>query len=230
MTTFIALPDLHDHPESLKKIARPLMQADVVLLPGDMTNGNMNHLLRLFTILTDLNEHVYTVPGNMDTVKMLAHLAREGYNIHHRFEVLDGLALVGLGGALPFDGKFVFSEEETAQLLNDAIEDLPTNTPTLLVSHQPPYGSKLDVLSNGMHVGSKSVRAWIEQHQPLVCVCGHIHEAVGVDHIGNTILINPGPLWVTNSYAYFEIENGRVLTAEIRQAPAEATKDAEDGG
>ncbi len=230
MTTFIALPDLHDHPESLKTIARPLMQADVVLLVGDMTNGGINHLLRLLTILTDLNEHIYTVPGNMDTVKMLAHLAREDYNIHRRFEWVDGLALVGLGGALPFVGKFVFNEEELAQLLDDAIAELNADVPTILVSHQPPYDCKLDLLPNGVHVGSKSVRSWIEQHQPLICVCGHIHEAVGIDQIGNTILINPGPLWVTGNYAYFEIVNGQVVMAEIRQAPMQPPKDTEDVG
>lgn len=218
MTTFIALPDLHDHAESLKTIARPLMKASVVLLAGDMTNGSMNHLLRLFAVLEELNEHVYAVPGNMDTAAMLAYLARESMNLHRRYEMLDGLALVGLGGALPFDGSFVFSEQQIAQLLDDAIAGLPPNTPKLLVSHQPPYGTAVDRLSNGVHVGSKAVRAWIEREQPLACVCGHIHEAAGLDHLGSTILLNPGPLWKTSAYAYLDIEDGHVLTAEIRQA------------
>lgn len=218
MTTLIVLPDLHDHPEALKRIARPLMQANVVVLAGDMTNGSTNHLLRLFAILEDLNEHVYAVPGNMDTFGMQSYLAREGISLHRRFEMVDGLALVGLGGALPFEGRFVFTEEETAQLLDDAIERLPAGTPMVLISHQPPYDTALDRLPSGVHVGSRALRAWIERVQPLACVCGHVHEATGTDQLGRTLLLNPGPLWQTDAYAWLNIEDGRILGAEIRHA------------
>ncbi|MFQ3673443.1 MAG: metallophosphoesterase, partial [Aggregatilineales bacterium] len=91
MTTFIGLPDLHDQAEWLKKIGRPLAMANVVLLAGDMTNGSMNHLLRMFSILSDFNEQVYAVPGNMDTAQVLAYLAREGMSLHRRFELVDGI-------------------------------------------------------------------------------------------------------------------------------------------
>lgn len=216
MTTFIGLPDLHDQAEWLKKIGRPLAKANVVLLVGDMTNGSMNHLLRMFSILSDFNEQIYAVPGNMDTPQVLAHLAREGMSLHRRFELVDGIALVGVGGALPFDGDFVFSEEQLAAMLDEAIEGLPAGTPIVLVSHQPPYDTALDVIRTGQHVGSHAVRAWIEKHQPLVCLCGHIHEAAGVDRLGQTVLINPGPLATTSSYAYLDIREGQVVTAEIR--------------
>ncbi len=218
MTTFIGLPDLHDQAEWLKKIGRPLAKANVVLLAGDMTNGSMNHLLRMFSILNEFNEHVYAVPGNMDTAQILAHLAREGLSLHRRFELVDGVALVGLGGALPFDGDFVFSEDEFSAMLDEAVTGLPAGTPTLLVSHQPPYDTALDVIRTGQHVGSRAVRAWIEKHQPLACLCGHIHEAAGVDRLGQTVLINPGPLATTASYAYLDVRAGQLVTAEIRHA------------
>jgi len=225
MTTFIGLPDLHDQAEALKRIARPLAKADVVLLVGDMTNGSMNHLLRLFSILNEFNEHVYAVPGNMDTPQVLAHLAREGMNLHRRFEMVDGVAVVGVGGALPFDGDFVFSEDEFSAMLDEAAAGLPSGMPVLLVSHQPPYNTALDVIRSGQHVGSRAVRAWIEKHQPLACVCGHIHEAAGVDRIGQTLLINPGPLAATWSYAYLDICDGQLVTAEIRRADADDGQD-----
>jgi Icc-related predicted phosphoesterase len=218
MTSFIAIPDLHDRSESIKAIARELAEADAVLLPGDMTNGSINHLLRLFSILEEFNEHVYAVPGNMDTPRMLALMAREGLSLHRRFQMLDGVALAGVGGALPFAGRFVFSEDETAQHLEDAVKGLPPGTPLLLVSHQPPANTALDRLPNGAHVGSHAVRRFIERWQPLACVCGHIHEATGVDTIGDTVLLNPGPLWQSQQYAYIEIENGALLCAQLRSA------------
>jgi Icc-related predicted phosphoesterase len=217
MTTFIALPDLHDQSESLKRIAKPLYDADVVLLVGDMTNGNMNHLMRLFAILEDYNETIFAVAGNLDTEQMNTYLAREGISLHRRHLLYDGVAIAGVGGALPFAGKYVFSEAQFAQFLDDTQTDLPAGVPQVLMCHQPPYGA-LDRLPSGQHVGSHAVRAFLERVQPAVCFTGHIHEAVGVAHIGATTLINAGPLWVTESYGYAEIVDGKLITAEIRHA------------
>jgi uncharacterized protein len=216
MTSLIVLPDLHGQADSLKQIARPLMDVDAVILAGDMTNGSIAHLLRIFSVLEELNEHIYAVPGNMDTDGMLANLSREGLNLHRTHQHLDGVALCGVGGALPFAGKFVFSEAQFAQFLSDSIEGVPDSTPKILVSHQPPYGTLVDALPDGSHVGSRSVRAFIEQTQPLICFSGHIHQAQGIEQLGNTYLVNPGPLWDSHAYAYAEIEEGRVQTVEIR--------------
>jgi Icc-related predicted phosphoesterase len=45
----------------------------------------------------------------------------------------------------------------------------------------------------GLHAGSKLIREFIEMYQPDLCLCGHIHEARNSDHIGKTIIVNPGP-------------------------------------
>lgn len=217
MTTLIALPDLHDKSEALKAVARETARADAVLLVGDMTNGNMQHLIRMFNTLEEFNENIYAVPGNMDTDAMLAYLAREGVNLHRTWQLLDGIALCGVGGALPFAGRFVFGEDELAEFLEDSIRDVPEHLPKILVCHQPPFNTRCDVLPDGQHVGSHAVRAFIERVQPLICFTGHIHEAVGIDSIGQTQLINPGPLWHSRCYAFAEIQHGSVQTLEIRQ-------------
>ncbi|MCU0512060.1 MAG: metallophosphoesterase family protein [Anaerolineae bacterium] len=216
MTTFIALPDLHDKSDHVKRIARPLHEADAVLLPGDMTNGSNHQLLRLFTLLDELNEQQYAVPGNMDTAAMLAYLAREGLNLHRTWQMLDDVALCGVGGALPFAGDFVFSEAQLAGLLQDCIAGVPERVPLVLVCHQPPLHTACDRLGNGQHVGSAAVRAFIERVQPLVCFTGHIHEAQAIDHVGRTAIINPGPLWHSQAYAFAEITGGTLVTLAIR--------------
>jgi uncharacterized protein len=76
---------------------------------------------------------------------------------------------------------------------------------TVLSAHCPPYNSGLDdapeldeqmrPVSAGhalMPVGSTAVRTVIEQHQPLLSLHGHIHEARGVTRIGQTVCLNPG--------------------------------------
>lgn len=232
MTTLIALPDIHDKSESLRHIARPINDADAVLLPGDMTNGSINHLLRLMNILEEINEHIYAIPGNLDNDAILAHLTREGLSLHRTHQMLDGFALCGVGGALPFAGPFVFSDAQFATFLEDSIRGVPAETPVVLVCHQPPLNTMFDKLPNGEHVGSTAVRAFIERVQPLICFTGHIHEAQGIESIGRTQIINPGPIWQSHAYAYAEIEAGEVKTLEIRQIAAQdsAAASAEQPG
>lgn len=220
MTTFIALPDLHGHSEQIKRMARPLHEADFVLLPGDLTNGSQDEYLRLLNSIEGFNENIYAIPGNMDTVQLLALMARDHISLHRRSIVFEDFALLGVGGALPFYGKFVFSEEDLAGFLEDAARDVPPDKAQILVCHQPPHNTICDTTRDGQHVGSHAVRAFIERRQPLLCFTGHIHEGRGVDQIGRTHIINPGPITRSNAYAFAEIEAGQLIRAEIRAVEA----------
>ena len=71
----------------------------------------------------------------------------------------------------------------------------------IFVSHSPPYFTHLDILDNGLHVGSISIKRFIEKwsnkNQLIVSLHGHIHgspKRSGSIHsfIGSTMCINPG--------------------------------------
>lgn len=72
-----------------------------------------------------------------------------------------------------------------------------------------------DQVSPGVHVGSKVIRQFIERHQPLICFTGHIHEGIGIDHIGHTVVINAGPAGAGN-YAVAETEGKTIKNTAIR--------------
>ncbi|MEO1286725.1 MAG: metallophosphoesterase [Chloroflexota bacterium] len=221
MTTFVVFPDIHDKPHDLKKIRHVLSDVDVVLLPGDMTNGNVENLHTILDMISNYNEQIYAVCGNMDTVNMNMWLAREHISLHRKSVIVDDLAIIGCGGALPFYGKYVFSEKELAGFLQDSLVGISDEMPKILMCHQPPYGTKLDIPSRkDEHVGSHAVREFIERVQPLICFTGHMHNCVTIDTIGNTQIINPGPIWQSNKYAYAEVDNGEVITLEIRDVEA----------
>ncbi len=59
---------------------------------------------------------------------------------------------------------------------------------TVYLIHVPPYGTDLDMLYNGEHVGSLAVRTFIEQYQPWLTIHGHIHESPTISgHFGQYI-------------------------------------------
>ncbi len=68
---------------------------------------------------------------------------------------------------------------------------------TIYVCHTPPINTALDLMRGKRHVGSPSLRSFIEQRQPLLTLHGHIHEAPMLsgsyaECIGSCWAINPG--------------------------------------
>jgi Icc-related predicted phosphoesterase len=42
-------------------------------------------------------------------------------------------------------------------------------------------------------VGSTAIREFIERHQPLLALHGHVHESRAAERIGRTLCLNPAP-------------------------------------
>lgn len=68
---------------------------------------------------------------------------------------------------------------------------------TFYIIHAPPFNTKLDIITLGAHVGSKSIRKFIEKEQPPLTLHGHIHESPQMsgswkDKIGKATCINVG--------------------------------------
>jgi len=214
----VAIPDLHGSTSGLDKVGADLAEADIVILAGDLTNfGRESDARIIIDTVKNYNQNIYAVQGNCDYPEVHAYLEREGLSLHRRSFVINGVAFLGVGGSLvcPGNTPTEFSEEEFERFLDEASSGLQDDIPKILISHQPPINTKVDQVQSGDHVGSSSVREFIEKLQPLVCISGHIHESVGIDEIGATKLVNPGPLR-NGKYAYVEIENGLNLL-EIRE-------------
>ena len=216
----VALTDIHGNISAIERLATPLASADLVLLTGDLTHfGGADDVARVLAAVREHNRQVYAVAGNCDRRDVAEWLDTEGIGLHGRHEVVDGVAFLGLGGSLPAPGGTPneFSDAELAGFLEVAADGLDPALPWLLVSHQPPVDTPLDVVRGGLHVGSAAVRRFIERHRPLACFTGHIHEAAGTDSIGPTRLANPGPAR-GGRYTYAEVSD-RLEVLEIRQVP-----------
>ena len=92
---------------------------------------------------------------------------------------------------------------------------------TIVVTHDPPYGTKLDKITwkksprYGDHVGTDQVKNFVRKYQPLLWVCGNIHEGRGIMKIGKTVVVNTGYGHIGQA-AYAEIEDGKVKVKLIK--------------
>lgn len=215
----LAISDIHGDVNRLQKMSEQIAAADLVLLVGDITNfGGEQEIIEILKLVQSNNFNILAVPGNCDFPPVAAHLDKLGINIEASHQVVDGIGFVGLGASLYSPSRSTpneVSEQELADNLDRAVSDLPPDIPFVLVSHQPPRETAADKVTEGMHVGSHSVRRFLEAHQPLVCFTGHIHEGSGIDAIGETQVVNPGPFF-RGHYAVARI-NGGLEILEIRK-------------
>jgi Icc-related predicted phosphoesterase len=87
---------------------------------------------------------------------------------------------------------------------------------TIYMMHSPPLGTRLDLTQGGKSAGSRSIKTFIEKHQPLLTLHGHIHESPALsgaylDRIGETLSINPGQFIWTNK----EVSRLHAVTFDI---------------
>jgi uncharacterized protein len=210
--------DIHGNIKPVDKIGDALSSADLIILAGDLTQfGGEKDAEEVLEAVGKYNTSILAVSGNCDRKEVDEYLNARNFNIHGRSVKVNGLSIIGAGGSLPCPSPTpnVYTEEEYEDIFEDSVESVNNGEPAILVSHQPPYGTLNDTISSGAHVGSRTVREFIERLQPLVCFTGHIHEAPGIDTVGHTKIVNPGPLG-THSYAYLDITD-KVNTLEIRK-------------
>jgi Icc-related predicted phosphoesterase len=213
----IALSDLHNATSYLEPLAEKLSRVDLVLLAGDLTNaGKVEDVSNIITTIRKSNRSILAVAGNWDGPQVGDYLESEGISLHRKHTLVENIAFSGVGGSLAFNqSPNEISEADFASFLNQSVEGLDRQIPKILVCHQPPFNTLADKTWANQQVGSKSVRSFIEKIQPLICFTGHIHEGAGIDTIGITKIINPGPVW-KGQYGYAEIVEKQVSCLEIR--------------
>jgi Icc-related predicted phosphoesterase len=195
-----------------------LTEIDLVLLGGDITHfAGIDVARTLIEKIQEAGPRVLAVCGNCDRPEIEGYLEQIGIDLDRRAQVIAGTVFAGLSAGLPFGGcPYERTEKEFAAAAGKAraaAEEIWAPGPTILLSHQPPYGTKCDRVLKIRHVGSHAIRELIEDWQPDLVLCGHIHESAGDDLIGKTRVINPGP-WRRGHSLRFDITTEGI---EIRE-------------
>lgn len=189
------LTDIHGRKTYPGKVLEKIRIADIVLIAGDITNfGGYEEAESVINNLSSPNGQILAVHGNCDRTEAGDLITQRNMNLHATCRTVGEVQFQGIGGGnkTPFHTPQEYSEEEIRRTLEN-ISESPDIRFRVLISHSPPFGCKVDRMLLGLHVGSKAIRDYIEASQPDIVLCGHIHKARGIDQIGKTIIINPGP-------------------------------------
>jgi len=221
----IVLADIHGDLDGVKKVKEFMKENEIeaAIILGDFPPYNIFRdkeasLKFAKEILSELSSfRVFAIPGNCDPREIVDLLSSMGVNLHNKKEELNGVEIVGYGGSsiTPFSTPFEMEEDELYINLKSLVQKVKSEK-WILALHTPPYNTKCDIIKDGSHKGSKAVRKIIEEFQPSVALCSHIHESCGkLDKIKESVVANIGPLF-----------NGRVgiLTIENKNIDIELKK------
>jgi Icc-related predicted phosphoesterase len=193
MPNLLLFSDVHGDLQACRRLVDRAQEADILVGAGDFCNMGRN-LQAPIDVLSKTNTPTVLVPGNAETQEDLREACAEWEGVHvlhgEGCEV-EGIPFYGIGGGIPVTPfgpwSYDFSESEAEALLADCPEG------AVLVSHSPPK-DVVDRDSKGKSLGSTSVRRAIEETQPVLTVCGHIHGSWGEeDTLASTPVVNVGP-------------------------------------
>ena len=189
----LAFTDFHASVVALKSVCEKIRKhkPDLVLCCGDMTVFEQN-IGGVMARLGALPVKVLVIHGNHEEDTTVAAHARKYPNVvfmHKRLYQEGDVLFVGYGGH-----GFVRRDRGFERFVAREKKKLSLAKKIVLMTHQPPYGTKLDILHDA-YVGNESFSEWIKKTSALVlAVSGHIHETFGKkDVLGSAVLLNPGP-------------------------------------
>jgi len=216
----LCVTDLHQSSAALERILADAAAAgpiDLLLLGGDITQfGPPEAAERLVRQAQAAGAPVLAVAGNCDSPAIDRRLVELGVSLHGRGLICGDVGIHGLSATPLWRSKMhQFTEEELAGDLRAGYAQVAGAAHHVVLAHAPPHGGKLDRTHFFQHVGSKALRAFIEETQPELVLCGHIHEGRGIEQLGRTTVVNCGAAFA-GYYALAEV--GGDVKVDLRRA------------
>jgi Icc-related predicted phosphoesterase len=185
--------DIHNDESAVDNIIKKVKKEkiDFLVCAGDLSEFGVG-LKKLAKKLSGVAP-LYIIPGNHEDDEEIDEIEskfKDVHNFHLKAVKIKDVLLLGCGGG-GFSHKLV-PFEESKKYFKDELKKLKDSKKAVLVTHAPPYRTKLDTVF-GEHTGVTSIRKFIEKEQLALVICGHLHENSGkVDYIGKTKIVNPG--------------------------------------
>ena len=187
----LALSDIHGDRDFVRKMAEKgaKEKVDLVLINGDFTgfDGSVEGLIGPFK---EKGLEVGILPGNHEGLAETGFLV-EKYGIKNLHGYVFKKGDIGIFGCGYGDiGIHQLTEEDFFKTLKKGHDNLKGIKKKIMVTHVQPSESMIGM---GVWRGSTGVRKAVEELQPDLHLCGHVHETEGIEEvIGKTKVINVG--------------------------------------
>ena len=205
---FLILTDLHNQCSAFEWIERlETDDVDAILFLGDVTDFGTSE--EGVNTLKRFKKDVYFIPGNCDPLDLPTKAESVCHSVHGKAFSIGDIKFAAYGGSNPtiFHTPFEIEEDIIESDLDKICEGID-----ILMTHAPSNGI-LDEIPSGLHVGSTAIKKIVERYKPKVALSGHIHEAIGILKINDTLFINPGP--AKEGHAAILELNGDVINAKL---------------
>lgn len=206
-----AVSDIHGATKPVREAAPFIRAADWVVIAGDITRSKTRaEAADVIACFEQYSTRILAVHGNWDRMEVKNFLEEKGYSLHGKGRLLQEVGFFGLGGSspTPLSTATEYTEQEIDRTLRDGYEQVREALRIILISHVPPRGVR-DRSFLGLRGGSRCVRTFLEEQRVDLCLCGHIHEAAGIERFKNTLVANAG-----------SFKKGHYLSVETGPEPA----------
>jgi hypothetical protein len=192
----LAFSDLHGAIDIVERVLALERIFDLVILAGDITTaGTPSELEKAIRRIEAFQKPVLAVAGNMDPLALERKLDQLGVSIDSRGVLKGEAGFFGVSAApaSPLHTPNELSEREIMSRAEAGWKCVAAARWKIFVPHASPKDTALDRTHSGRHVGSSAVRDFIRRRKPDATICGHIHEARGIDRIDGMPVVNCGP-------------------------------------
>jgi Icc-related predicted phosphoesterase len=202
------LTDVHTSRPALEWTRRSAGSYDAVIVGGDLARGGgaPDFVTEFLDACVSSCQRVLFVHGNADPPDV--RLPDDVLSLHGRTAKLGNATIGGLGGSneTPFHTIFELDDGSARSVLSRV------GKVDILVSHCPPLNTRCD-RAGDRHIGSAPVREYVLRERPTLVLSGHAHESKAVDKLGDTTIVNAGPLMHGN---YAEIRLVGPISVELK--------------
>ena len=185
--------DFHGDIEKTKKLAElaEKEKVDLIILCGDLQEeDSIDNILAPFK---EKNQKILLIGGNHESLATAEFLAsiNEAKNIHGYSVRYQDIGIFGCAGADV--GLTSLTEEQIFDYLKQGFDKVNYLKKKIMVTHIHPSYTMMEKMSHFIR-GSKAVTKAIDEFKPDILICGHVHEAHGLEEqLKDTKIINPGP-------------------------------------
>ncbi|OYT32728.1 hypothetical protein DRJ22_01405 [Candidatus Woesearchaeota archaeon] len=191
MVKILAAGDFHGDISRADFLAKKAIDenVDLIILNGDIVEEDkIEGIIGKFKAT---GKKILLVPGNHDFIatEVLAQ-KYDVTNLHGKALKVGDVGFIGCGGANI--GLNMLHEDEIYDLIKQASKYNKDVKRTVFITHVHPADTKMASFSDFVP-GSTGLKNAISAFKPDLVLCGHVHEAEGIEEkVDNTLVVNVG--------------------------------------